>query len=130
MDDFNEMLNSLMSDPKSFEMLESLAKQLSENIGSEEKKEEAPKAESIPDLSGISDITSLLSGLDPNLLSKAGALLGGFNSVETEKVNLLNSLKPYMSTEKSGRVEGAIRMMRILKMVRALGINVNIFGRR
>jgi hypothetical protein len=35
-----------------------------------------------------------------------------------------------MSTEKSGRVEGAIRMMRILKMVRALGINVNIFGRR
>ncbi len=130
MDDFNEMLNSLMSDPKSFEMLESLAKQLSENMGSEEKKEETPKTESIPDLSGISDITSLLSSLDPNLLSKAGELLGGFNSVETEKVNLLNSLKPYMSSEKSGRVDGAIRMMRILKMVRALGINVNIFGRR
>ncbi|MBQ2945961.1 MAG: hypothetical protein IJD95_05300 [Clostridia bacterium] len=126
MDDINEMLSSLLSDPKSVEMLKGIAAELSGESEKQEKKEE-----SVPDLSGLSDMASLFSGLDPSFLLTASSLFSSFNSVDTGKISLLNSLKPYISPERQGRVDGAIRMLRIFKVASALGITPEkLFGKR
>ena len=126
MDDLNSMLEGLLSDPKNVEMLKGIAASLQSGA---EKPAEAPSAPSAPDLSGLSEMASLLSSVDPAVLSRITSLLGAAN-VDGKKTELLNAVRPYLSPEKSGRVDGAIRMMKIMKIAGALGINTDIFGRR
>ncbi|MBQ3824169.1 MAG: hypothetical protein II808_03050 [Clostridia bacterium] len=126
MDDLNSMLEGLLSDPKNVEMLKGIAASLQSGA---EKPAEAPAAPSAPDLSGLSEMASLLSSVDPAVLSRITSLLGAAN-VDGKKTELLNAVRPYLSPEKSGRVDGAIRMMKIMKIAGALGINTDIFGRR
>ena len=126
MDDLNSMLEGLLSDPKNVEMLKGIAASLQSGA---EKPAEAPSAPSAPDLSGLSEMASLLGSVDPAVLSRITSLLGAAN-VDGKKTELLNAVRPYLSPEKSGRVDGAIRMMKIMKIAGALGINTDIFGRR
>lgn len=122
------MLEGLLSDPKNVEMLKGIAASLQ---GGAEKPAETPSSStpSAPDLSGLSEMASLLSSVDPAVLSRISSLLGAAN-VDGKKTELLNAVRPYLSPEKSGRVDGAIRMMKIMKIAGALGINTDIFGRR
>lgn len=120
------MLEGLLSDPKNVEMLKGIAASLQSGA---EKPAEASSAPSAPDLSGLSEMASLLSSVDPAVLSRITSLLGAAN-VDGKKTELLNAVRPYLSPEKSGRVDGAIRMMKIMKIAGALGINTDIFGRR
>ena len=128
MEGFNDIVSSILSDPKSVEALKEIALEISKENTS---KAAAPKADAEPQNALGGDMLSLLSNIDPAFLETAFSLFSGYNSVDTEKLNLLNSLKPYLSKEKQGRIDGAVRMLRILKVGRALGISPErLFGRR
>ena len=129
MDDFNAMLEGLLSDPKNVEMLKGIAASLQSGADKPAAAPQKPAASPAPDLSGLSEMASLLSNVDPAVLSRITSLLGAAN-VDGKKTELLNAVRPYLSPEKSGRVDGAIRMMKIMKIAGALGINTDIFGRR
>ena len=129
MDGLESMIGELLKDPKNVEMLKGLAAELQGAAEGGAVPSEPPSTPT-PDLSGLGDIASALSGVDPAVFARAASLFGAFNSVDPKKTELLNAVRPYLSPEKSGRVDGAIRMMKIMRVAGALGIKTDIFGRR
>ena len=131
LDGFNDILSSILSDPKSVEALKEIASELSKSEGAASSEKPSPASHGVSQGAAAPDLTSLFSGLDPKFLETAFSLIAGYNSVDEGKVNLLNSLKPYLPEEKRSRIDGAVRMLRILKVGKALGIDPErLFGRR
>ena len=58
-----------------------------------------------------------MGGLDPAFLLKAGKALSQFNSTPDDRCALLSSLRPYLRPERQERVDEAIRILHLLRLV-------------
>lgn len=63
----------------------------------------------------------LFGGLDPTLLLKAGQALSGLNSKPDNRCSLLTALKPYLRRDRQGRVDEAIRLLKLVRMAELFG---------
>ena len=139
MSDFEEKLNSVLSNPDAMSQIMNLAQSL--NLGGGNGGGEAPPggAESpqqpppsgspgggaggLGDLAGLG---SLLGQIDPKwinrLLPLAGELAGGGND---ERMQLLYALRPFLKPERRDKVERAVKAARLIhvgkKLFRSLG---------
>lgn len=98
MDDINQKLSALLNDPEGMNKIKSMAENL---LGS---KAEEPKASAPDDFDfDIGALTGILKKM------KRGG-------TEDARINLLLALKPNLSKEKQAKVDGAIKILKLIEI--------------
>lgn len=115
MDDFEEKLNSILSSPETMGQIMALADSLTGKSGGEAAGEQAP-AQDVPP-SGGSPL-NLFADLDPQLMSRAAAILGEYTAGNDEKTALLTALRPFLSEERRPRLDKAVRIAQLARVIR------------
>lgn len=127
MSEFEDKLNAILSSPEAMGQIAALAGSL--NLGGESSPSEAPAPEApanggesapepakAPSGAGIGD---LLRDFDPGMLAKLMPLVREYQSGQDEKTALLHSLEPFLKPESRDKVEKAIRITRLSRVIRA-----------
>lgn len=117
MDDFEEKLNSILASPEAMGQIMALADSISGKASSSAG--EAAQAPEEISHSNPGNPLSLLSELDPKLLQKASSLLGEYTRGGDEKTALLNAMRPFLSEERKPRLDKAMQIARIARVIRA-----------
>lgn len=109
MDGLEETLGAILSSPETMEQIFSLASSL--GLG-QEQAQPPPQPESG---NGLGD---LLGGLDPGMLLKLMPLVQEYQAGGGEREALLQALKPFLRQETGEKLEKAIRITRITRVIR------------
>ena len=125
MAEFEEKLQAILGDPEAMGRIASLAQALSGGEGGESAPEEGtpPAGESAPlDLSALLGALgggeSPLAGLDPQLLQTGLRLYAEYSAGDDRKTALLSALKPFVKPERYAKLDQAIRIARLARVIR------------
>lgn len=102
MDDLSEKIQQLLSSPDAMNQIQSMMAAFGQSAPVAPPSDPEP---AVPDL-----------GLDMGALLKLAPLLGSLGK-DDDGSNLLKALKPYMHDEQSKRLDDAIRMMQLMKLL-------------
>lgn len=103
MSEMEERLNSVLNNPQMMQQIMAMA----QSIGSQPPKEDTPpKNESMPEI-------------DLGMLQKLSGLAGQ-SSIDKDQRSLLHALTPYLSRERIGKLEKAMRAAKMARMATAL----------
>ena len=105
MDDFEEKLNTILSSPETMEQIMAIAGSLGGAMGG------GPDGES--EQQGGDD------PLDPGLLFKLLPLLQEYQSDSGEKQALLRAMKPFLRPESQTKLDKAVQITRLTRVLRA-----------
>ena len=126
MSEFEEKLNSILSNPDAMSQVMSLAQSL--NLGGGEtapRQEENPEPQESagPNLSGLGD---LLGQIDPAMIQKILPLVGELtgNDGNDERMALLYALRPFLRPERRDKVEKAARTAKLIHVGKKLLSNM------
>lgn len=119
---WEEQLNQILGDPQAMGQIMSLAQSLSgkqegqepDHASGPEESQEAhqeEEAESSP--------LSALSGLDPRLLKLGMGLLSEYSAQDDRKTALLAALKPFLKPSRQEKIDQAVRIARLTRVIRA-----------
>ena len=104
MADWQEQLNTILSDPDAMAQIASIAQSLGGGAAAEPKPDGASPPPPPPGM----DAAQLLGSLDPELLRRLGPLLRELNRPESsEATALLMALRPFLSRKRRDKVERA-----------------------
>lgn len=127
MSEWEEKLNTLLSDPDAMAQVMSMAQNLSQQLGgpggstqetaSQEKSApEAPTGQNKPPQE-LPDLSALLGGIDPAALQKLLPLLTQLNRPESgETAAFLRALQPFLKPERQEKVERAAQLARFIHL--------------
>ena len=104
MDDVNEKLNALLSDPGSMAQIMQLAQQLSGSMGGENTPS-PPQAVPPP---------APLPAIDPQVIAKYLPLLQELTRDTSQTTQLLYALRPFLKDDKQDKVARAARLARLI----------------
>lgn len=113
MEDFSSMLNNLLKNPESMEKIKNLAGMLGGSAGLPPSSEPA----AAPPRSGPDKQPP--GGLDQdslNMMMKLAPMISKFRQ-EDDSTRLLRALRPFLNEEKRKKVDEAIRLMQIIRMI-------------
>lgn len=79
--------------------------------------EDPDTADKLKSLIGGDTTPALPDGLDPAMIMKVSKLMSGMRDSDDERTRLLCDLKPYISPARARRVDEAVNMLRLLRMV-------------
>jgi len=116
MDDLSSMLNGFLKNPESMEKIKSLASMLGGSGGSESGP--SPPPESVPAVPAVRD-NRAPEGLDQDSLRtvmKLAPIISKFRQ-EDDSTRLLRALRPFLNEEKKKKLDEAIRLMQIVRML-------------
>lgn len=111
MSDWDDKLNAILSSPETMEQIAALASSLSGN-GEAQATAAAPS----PPSDGLG---GLLGGIDPELIGKLMPLLQEYQSGSGEQAALLNALRPFVRAESQQKLDKALRITRLSRVIRA-----------
>lgn len=109
MADLEEKLNAILNDPQAMGQILSAAKALS---GEQEEGAAPPPEEEDNPLSALGQ-------LDPRLVQLGLSLLSEYSGGEDRRTALLEALKPFLRAERQAKVDQAVRIARLTKVVRS-----------
>ncbi len=121
---WEEQLNQILGDPQAMEQIMSLAQSLSgkQEEGAPEQPapehEEAETTQTPAEADSPSPL-SALSGLDPKLLRMGMGLLSEYSAQDDKKTALLAALKPFLKPERQEKMDQAVRIARLTRVIRA-----------
>ena len=121
MSEWEEKLNTLLSDPDAMAQVMNMAQNLSQQMGQSGGSAPppppaggaavpAPSAPPPPPPQGdpMGDLSSLLGGIDPGMIAKLLPVLSQLNRPESgETAAFLRALRPFLKPERQDKVEGA-----------------------
>lgn len=124
---FSEKLNAILADPDAMGKILSLAQSLEgesaageqEDKGQEETDRSGEPAAPSPDLSGLLSAFTGGESLDPRLLKLGGRLLSEWSRPDDRRTALLAALRPYVKPERYAKVDRAIRIAKLSRLIRA-----------
>ncbi len=64
-------------------------------------------------------------GLDYGILSKAGEMLNMFNNVSDSRITLLNSVQPFLGSQRQQRLGGAIQLLKVINILGSISPTFN-----
>lgn len=114
MAEFEEKLNAILNDPQAMGQILSAAKALS---GQEEGPPPADP-ETPPPEEPAGDPLSALGQLDPRLLQVGMRLLSEYTGSDDRKTALLEALKPFLRPERRAKVDQAVKIARLSRVIR------------
>ena len=109
MDDVNEKLNALLSDPGSMAQIMQLAQQLSSSMGGDTAQPAATSPAAPPP-----PPPSPLGGIDPQTIARYLPLLQELTRDTSQTTQLLYALRPFLKDGKENKVERAARLARLI----------------
>lgn len=123
MSEFDEMLNSILSDPGQMKKIMNIAGSLmdSENKQSTQEKEESSEGQGEQSKEKEPLSADFLSGLSNlplgNIMAAAKKVLGaGSKGVSSEKTALLTAMKPWMSEKRRNKLDKAVKMAAAMRV--------------
>lgn len=127
MSEFEDKLNAILSSPEAMEQITAIANSLNQSGGEDapgepeqrEDREHPSSGDAGETTSPLSGLGSLLGGFDPGMLTKLLPLMQEYQSGNEEKQALLNALKPFLRRESQEKVDKAIRITRLSRVIRA-----------
>lgn len=114
MAEFEEKLNAILNDPQAMGQILSAAKALS---GQEESPPPADPDAPLPE-EPAGDPLSALGQLDPRLLQVGMRLLSEYTGSDDRKTALLEALKPFLRPERRAKVDQAVKIARLSRVIR------------
>lgn len=126
MEDLSRKISELLGDPQTMEQIRGLAGMLGQSAPSSEAApppaEKSTAVSDTPPVSGIPDANML------GMVMKLAPLFQSFRD-EDESTRLLRALKPFMHEERAKRIDGAIRLLHIMKILPLLkGSGIDLFS--
>lgn len=135
MSEFEEKLGSILGDPNAMAQIMALAQSLGGSAAPAAPQDAAALPEAglegeyvpvgqgeaggsqaaAPDLSGV---LNALGGLDPQLIQSGMELLGQLSSGEDQRVALLLALKPFLKEERYAKIDRAIQIAQLSRVLR------------
>ena len=103
MDDLEAKLGSLLQDPQMMKQLSDLAKNLQLPIPGEPQETAAPS----------------IGGMDPQMLMQLSGLMGQAG-IDSNQKSLLSALTPYLTAQRIGKLEKAMRAAKMAKLASGL----------
>ncbi len=130
MGDFEDKLNQILSSPETMGKIMSLASSLQgENQDPSSQQTQMPTGQADPPVAtpasndtgqaGLEGLRSALGNLDPGVVQTIGTLFREYNRGQDEKTALLAALRPFLQQERRERLDKAIQMARISRVIRA-----------
>ena len=114
MADWQEQLNTILSDPEVMTRIAALAQSLSGPV-SESASPPPQEPAAKPDAGAA--VSSALNGLDPELMGRVLPLLQQLNRPESgEAAAFLRALRPFLSEKRRGKVERAAQLARFIHL--------------
>ena len=107
MSEFEDKLNSILSDPEQMANITRLAGQLMGNISPENEPPAEPTA-------AHSEV-----GFDPGMLGRLQGLMGSLSGKGDDKAGLVKALAPYLREERRAKLEKAMRLAKAAKLAGA-----------
>ena len=113
MSEWEDKLNTLLSDPNAMAQVMQMAQSLSQQMGT-------PEGDAPPPQGGQpADLSSLLGGIDPAMLQKLLPVLGQMNRpASSETAALLHALRPFLKPERRDKVERAAQLARLIHLAK------------
>ena len=114
MAEFDEKLNSILSNPDAMSQIMQLAQALSGD-GQSSASSPTPPPPAAPPSTGPDPFSSLLGSADPGLILKLLPLIQELGSQKNSNARqLLYALRPYLKDEKQNNVERALQLARMV----------------
>ena len=140
-DEFSDKLNSILGNPEAMGQILSLAQSLSGGQEKDESTEQSGEAESnqpqgevppsagqTPDPSGLLQLfqgkpdgdnpLAAMDSIDPKLLQLGARLLAELNQTDDRRTALLVALRPFVKPERYAKVDRAIQIARLSRVIR------------
>jgi len=117
--EFEEKLNSILGDQQAMGQIMALAQSLGKQSSSDqEEKDTAPEpAEDAPP-----DLSQLMGNLDPKMVQLGMRLMREYQQDDGQNTALLQALRPYLREERRGRLDKAVQIAKMSRLLRvALG---------
>lgn len=122
---WEEQLNQILGDPQAMGQIMSLAQSLSgkqeasaQEDAPPEPPDQSPAGEDhTPEETSPSPL-SALSRLDPKLLQMGMGLLSEYSAQDDKKTALLAALKPFLKPERQAKMDQAVRIARLTRVIR------------
>ena len=115
MAELDEKLNALLSDPNSMAQIMQMAQQLSATMGGSQ--DAAPPAQQPPPPPAAPPAAQPpLGGLDPQVLARFLPLLQEYSRSNSQTMQLLYALRPFLKESKQDKVERAARLARLIHL--------------
>lgn len=119
MGEFEEKLNSILGDQQAMGQIMALAQSLGKQSPSDQEEEDtAPEpAEDAPP-----DLSQLMGNLDPKMVQLGMRLMREYQQDDGQNTALLQALRPYLREERRGRLDKAVQIAKMSRLLRvALG---------
>ena len=137
MDDLSRKISEILSDPEAMQQIRGLTGLLSSAGSSAEKSTDTFGTDDSSSVSASEEKESSYSNIFPgglpeqglmDILMKVVPLMQSYGK-EDDRTRLLRALKPFLSEERSKRVDGAIRLLGVLRFLPLLkSSDINLFG--
>lgn len=123
MGEFEEKLNQILSSPQAMEQIMSLANSIAGTPGQQEDSgtREPQDAQNPPAQAGgaaSGGLGELLSSLDAATVGKVLELFSVYQQQTDEKTQLLTALRPFLRPERQSRLDQAVRITRLSRVIR------------
>lgn len=127
MAEFDEKLNAILGNQEAMAQIMSLARSLSADSPGENQNREDQQAQEMDGeeaqerdtQSTQPDLSAMLGQLDPALLRTGMEVIRQVQSTEDRNAALLQALRPFLREERRGRLDRAIQIARMTRMIRA-----------
>lgn len=120
MAELDEKLNALLSDPNSMAQIMQMAQQLSATMGggtdAAPPAQQPPAPPSAPPAPPAAPPGPPLGGLDPQVLARFLPLLQEYSRSNSQTMQLLYALRPFLKESKQDKVERAARLARLIHL--------------
>ena len=127
MSEWEEKLNTLLSDPDAMAQVMNMAQNLSQQMGQSGGSAPPPPpaggaaGPAPPQGNPMSDLSSLLGGIDPGMIAKLLPVLSQLNRPESgETAAFLRALRPFLKPERQDKVERAAQLARFIHLGKTL----------
>ena len=119
MEEFDEKLNSLLSNPDAMAQIMQMAQSLSGGGQPQQAPQQPPPPPPPPSPGGdpFSSLAGLTGGMDPAMLSKLLPLIQELGSQNDSNARqLLQALRPYLRPERQEKIERALQLARLFHL--------------
>ena len=131
MSEWEEKLNTLLSDPDAMAQVMNMAQSLSQQMGQPGGVQSpppdggaagaAPSSSPPPQAGQMGDLSSLLGSIDPGMIAKLLPVLTQLNRPESgETAAFLRALRPFLKPERQDKVERAAQLARFIHLGKTL----------
>lgn len=120
MSDFEDKLQSILSNPEAMGQIMSLAQSITGDSQEPAPPFEPEDSSRSPtgDIPSSGDLFSMLGNLDPRLIQLGMRLVAEYNSNDSQKQALLAALRPFIREERYAKVDKAVQVAKLAHVIR------------